>query len=131
MTFNIRNQHAHLINNVAGNQSISGGQYGSVGALDDARDAVRALREALATTPLDGASAAAAQRELDEVDAELGKPEPDRPTVAHALSRLVDVVSRAASVGTAVTAIVAPLGPLVSWLGVHGEPIARVLGHLL
>jgi len=51
MTFNIGNQNAAIINNVAGDQRIEGGQHGTAVtavSTEEARRAVRELRSGLA-----------------------------------------------------------------------------------
>jgi hypothetical protein len=130
MTFNIGSQNAQIINN-AQSQVIHGGQQVVVGAPPEVQDAVRALRELLATLPVDRGSADRARRELDEVEAELRAPEPDKPAVDGALARFVRLVERGVSAGTSVAALAGPLQTVVGWLGTHGTLVAGALGALL
>jgi hypothetical protein len=126
VTFNIENQNAGVINNVAGDQRVTGGQSGTLVTLDAARAAVQGLRDVIASTPaLEGADA-----DLDEIDAEMRKDAPDRPTVADRLRRLTGLLVSAGSVVSSGAAIVGPLQTLVAWLGQVGEPIARMLPAL-
>jgi hypothetical protein len=127
VTFNVENQNAGVINNVAGDQRITGGQAGTLVTLDAARAAVRSLRDVIASTP----GAAAADADLDDIDAEMRKDAPDRPTVADHLRRLTHLLVSAGSLVSAGAAIVGPLQTLVAWLGQVGEPIARMLPALL
>ena len=61
MSIHIKDQHAGVINNVDGDQVVYGGQYGTVVTSQDARRAVHDLRDALAGTALDDATAAEAR----------------------------------------------------------------------
>jgi hypothetical protein len=124
VTFNIENQNAGVINNVAGDQRITGGQAGTLVTLDAARAAVQGLRDIIAST----SAAAAADADLNDIDAEMRKEAPDRPTVA---DRLTHLLVSAGSLISSGAAIVGPLQTLVAWLGQVGEPIARMLPALL
>ncbi len=59
MTFNIGNQSGGVINNVAGDQHITGGQHGTLVSTEDARRAVGELRRAVTAAGLGEATAAA------------------------------------------------------------------------
>jgi hypothetical protein len=131
VTFNIRNQTGGVINNVAGNQHISGGQAGTVVTLESARDAARALQDAVAGAGLPPETAAAARTAATGITAELRKDPPDRQTVADRLHRLAGVLTATGSLGTAVTSVLDPMKTLVTWLGHLGAPIARILPLLL
>ena len=130
MTFNINNQNAGLINNVAGDQHIHGGQAGSQVTLDAARGAVRQLRQVLSGEPLPQAAAAAALGDLDDLDAEMCTREPDRPTIADRLRHLTSVLISAGSLASAGAAVIGPLQTLVTWLGHLGEPIGHMLATM-
>lgn len=127
MTFNINSQTGGVINNVAGNQRIDGGQEGSVVGLEAARDAARCLRSAIAAAPLPTEIAASAGTRVAEIDAELRKSTPDRRAVADHLHRLTGVLAGAGSLAAAATSIVGPIQTLVTWLGALGTPIARLV----
>jgi hypothetical protein len=127
MEIHVKNQTAGVINYVEGNQVVNGGQHGSVVTDDDARQAVRQLRQALSTTPLDRSRAAEARAEVAELDAAVRAPRPDKRRAADTLKRLTDLLVRAGSLATAGAAIVGPLQTLAAWLGIHG---AAVLGML-
>jgi hypothetical protein len=131
VTFNIGSQTGGVINNVAGNQHISGGQTGTVVTLESARDAARALQDAVAAAALPAETAAAARTEAAEIDAELRKATPDRQTVADRLRRLTSVLTATGSLATAATSVVGPIQTLVTWLGHLGGPIAPILPLLL
>jgi len=126
MTFNIGSQTAGVVNNVAGDQHVSGGQHGTAVSTDTARRAVDALRAALAAARLDEHTAVAAQTHVSQIDEAMRAPEPDRHRVAAALDRLTAVLRSAGSLATAGAALVRPIHTLASWLGALGEPILRM-----
>ena len=127
MTFHIGQQTAGVINNVGGDQRIDGGQLGTVVTGEDARRAVRELRNALAGVALDDATAAEARAQVAEIDAAVHAPQPDKHQAAGPLKRLVKLLADAGSLATAGTAIVGPLQTLAGWLGAHGAAILSLL----
>lgn len=127
MTFNIGNQTGGVINNVAGDQRITGGQYGTVVTTEAAISAVQQLREGLATAKLDGQAAAEARERVDEIDSHLRAPQPDRPRIAAVLERLTRILAAAGSFAAAGAGLIGPLQTLAGWLGSLGEPILRLL----
>jgi hypothetical protein len=130
MTFNIGSQTGGIINNVAGDQRITGGQHGTVVTTEAAQRAVQELRDGLAATALDGPTATEARTRVDEIDTALRAPQPDRSRVAAALERLTRLLAAAGSLATAGVALIAPLHTLAGWLGTLGEPILRLLPAL-
>ena len=127
MTFNIGNQTAGVLNNVAGDQRISGGQHGTAVATDTARQAVDALRAALAAARLDEHTAVAVQEHVSQIDEAMRAAEPDRHRAAAALARLTAILRSAGSLVTAGAALVGPIHTLATWLGTVGDPILRML----
>lgn len=123
MTFNINNQNANQINNVAGNQYIQGGQHGIVVTTQDARRLAAELRRALPPAALDRRARAA----IDEVDAGLAGRQPDRPRVAAGLERLTRLLSAAGVLARAGAALIEPLRGLAGWLGALGAPVLALL----
>lgn len=130
MTFHIGSQTGGIINNVAGDQHITGGQHATVVTIDAAREAVGALREAVAQADLAPATADSAQARVDEIDAELAAPQPDRSRVASCLERLTSLLGKVGALATAGVALVPPLQTIAGWLGTLGEPILRMLPAL-
>lgn len=130
MTFNIGSQTGGIINNVAGDQRITGGQQGTVVTTDAALRAVQALRDGLAATALDRPTGAKARERVEEIDSELRAPQPDRPRVASALERLTRLLAGAGALATAGVGLIAPLQTLAGWLGTLGEPILGLLPAL-
>lgn len=130
MTFHIGSQTAGTVNNVAGDQTVHGGQHGSVMTDLQALEAVVRLRAALTSLPLEGATAAEAVAAVDEVDRELRAPEPDRSRVAGQLERLTRTVSAAGGLAGAGAALAAPLHALAAWLGPLGAHLVQVLPRL-
>ncbi len=131
MTFNIGNQNAGNINNVAGDQHITGGQHGILVTPEAARQAVIDLRAGLEVTPLDHATAASAEAEVTEIEAGVRQPQPVPSRVAPALERLTRLLLAAGSLATAGSALVQPLHTLATWLGALGKPILHLLPVLL
>jgi hypothetical protein len=127
MTFNIGSQTGGVINNVAGDQQIAGGQRGIVVPTEAARQAMRDLIAALDASSLEETTAQQARNHADEIDAELAKGEPDRPRVASVLERLTRLLTSAGSLATAGAALVGPLQTLAGWLGELGGPVLRML----
>jgi hypothetical protein len=127
MTFNIGTQNAAVINNVAGDQRIEGGQYGTAVTAGQARRAVRELRDGLAAARLDRATAREAQAQLAAADAAVHAPEPDKPRAAQALRRFTQLVAAAGSLASTGAALIGPLRILAGWLGALGAPILHAL----
>lgn len=127
MSFKIGNQTAAVVNNVAGDQWIAGGQHGAVSHAEEARRAVRELRDGLAATTLDAAAAAEARAQLYEIDAAIQAPEPDRSRVARYLKRFIQMLVAAGSISASSAALIGPLQTLAGWLGTLGEPILHML----
>lgn len=128
MTFNIGNQSGGQINNVAGDQYISGGQHAIVISTADARDAAEALSRALSRTALTRRQAAAADTAAVEIEAGMQAEQPDRHRVAAALERLTRLLSAAGALATAGTALLDPIRALAGWLGAMGSSVLHLLG---
>lgn len=126
MTFDIGQQTAGVINNVAGDQRIEGGQHGSV-STGEARRAVRELRDALAAAGLDEARAAEAHARVAAIDAAVRAPRPDRRQVAGLVERLTRLLAGAGSLTAAGATLIGPLQTLAGWLGAHGATILSLL----
>ena len=127
MNIRIGTQNAGVINNVEGSQVVYGGQHGTLVAAEDARRAVRDLRDALAGLPLGGTTAAEARAQVAEIDAAVHAPDPDKPRTAGVLGRLIRLLTSAGSLATAGTALIGPLQALVSWLGPYGAGLLALL----
>jgi hypothetical protein len=130
MTFNIGSQHGGVINNVAGDQHISGGQHGALVGTADARRTVGELRHAVAAAGLDGAGTTRAQAEVTEMGEALHAEDPDRPRFARALERLTRLLTAAGSLASGGAALLGPLHALAGWLGAMGAPILALLPAL-
>jgi hypothetical protein len=127
MSFNINSQTGGVINNVAGDQRVSGGQEGTIVTIDAARDAVRNLQRAIASTPLARSTAVAARVHVEDLDAEIRKDTPDPSAVADRVRRLTGLLASTGALASAGASIVGPLQTLATWLGHLGEPISRML----
>ncbi|MEU2630450.1 hypothetical protein [Kitasatospora sp. NPDC007106] len=128
MVFNIGNQQGGVVNNVAGNQTVHDGQSAVFTAGgQQARDLVRDLRTAIEQTPLPPAVEPQVRAELDSLDAEVTRPEPDRQTVATRLGRITRLLSTTGTLATAGTRLIGPIGALAGWLGTLGQPILRTI----
>jgi hypothetical protein len=127
MTFHIGQQNAGIINNIAGDQQVEGGQRVVVATSDHARHAIGEIRDALAATRIDGPTAASAYEHVAGIDAELRQRRPDRSRVAPLLERLIRLLRAAGSLTSASAALLAPLHTLVSWLGPIGTQILSLI----
>jgi hypothetical protein len=127
LSIRIKHQHAGVINNVDGDQVIYGDQHGTLVTSEDARRAVHDLRDALAGTALDDATAAEARARIAEIDAAVHAPEPDKERAVGPLKRLVKLLADAGSLATAGAALIGPLQTLAGWLGAHGAAIISLL----
>ena len=95
MTFNIGSQSGGVINNVAGDQNITGQQYGTLVTTEDARRALGDLRQRGDDGRPRRATAAAAHAQVAEMDETLRAERPDKPRFAGALERLTRLLSAA------------------------------------
>ncbi|MBP0448162.1 hypothetical protein J5Y04_01190 [Kitasatospora sp. RG8] len=129
MVFNIGNQQGGVINNVAGDQTVHGGQSGHL-TVDgqDVRDLVGELRTAVEQAQLPPAVAPEVRAELDSLDAEVARPEPEREAVAGRLTRITRLLTSAGALVAAGTGLLGPLSALAGWLGALGQPILHALG---
>jgi hypothetical protein len=126
MTFNFHgDQHAAIINNVAGDQTNLGGQHANGGG--DVRAVVAELRRQLEATAMPGGVGAAALADVANIEAEVRGRNPDRRGIAERLTRLTQLLHTAGTLGTAGAALRAPLGALANWLGALGAPILGML----
>ena len=130
MTFNIGSQSGGVINNVAGDQHITGQQYGTLVTTEDARRALGDLRHAVTTAGLGAATAADAHTHVAEMDAALQAGQPDKPRFARALERLTRLLAAAGSLASSGAALLGPLHALAGWLGALGGPILALLPAL-
>ncbi len=130
MTFNIGSQSGGVINNVAGDQHITGQQYGTLVTAEDARRALGDVRHAVTAAGLDQATAAAAHTEVAEMDETLRTERPDKSRFARALERLTRLLSAAGSLVTSGAALLGPLHALAGWLGALGGPVLALLPAL-
>jgi hypothetical protein len=130
MTFNIGSQSGGVINNVAGDQHITGQQHGTLVTTEDARRALGELRQAVTTAGLDRPMAAAADAQVAEMDETMRAERPDKPRFAGVLERLTRLLSAAGSLATSGAALIGPLHALAGWLGALGGPILALLPAL-
>ena len=130
MTFNIGSQSGGVINNVAGDQHITGQQYGTLVTAEDARRALGDVRHAVTAAGLDQAAAAAAHTDVAEMDETLRAERPDKSRFARALERLTRLLSAAGSLVTSGAALLGPLHALAGWLGALGGPVLALLPAL-
>ncbi|MER7702614.1 hypothetical protein ABTX81_06935 [Kitasatospora sp. NPDC097605] len=129
MVFNIGSQQGGVVNNVAGDQTVHGGQRGRLTADGrDVRELVGELRTAVDRAPLPPAVAPEVHSELDALDTEVTRPEPDREAVAGRLTRVTRMLSSAGALVAAGTGLIGPLSALAGWLGTLGRPILQALG---
>ncbi|MBV6697835.1 hypothetical protein [Kitasatospora aureofaciens] len=129
MVFNIGSQQAGAINNVAGNQSIHGGQSGrfTVGA-QELSGLVGDLRTAVEAEPLPESVAPQVRAELDAMEREADRPEPDKAAVADRLSRVTRLLGATGAALKVGTGLFGAVSALAGWLGSAGQPILHAIG---
>jgi hypothetical protein len=131
MTFNISSQQGGIVNNVARDQHITGGQHGTYAGTEvDVAAALAALRAALDGAGLPDDVRWSASQQVDEVERAASAAEPDRQRAATALEKLTRILVAVGPLATAATAFAGPLGVLVGWLGPLGQGVARLLPAL-
>ncbi|MFB7470825.1 hypothetical protein [Kitasatospora sp. NPDC056184] len=129
MVFNIGSQQGGVVNNVAGNQTVHGGQSGHLTADGrDVRELVGELRAAVDRAPLPPAVAPEVRSEIEALDTEVARPEPDREAVAGRLTRVTHLLTSAGALVAAGTGLIGPISALAGWLGTLGRPILQALG---
>ena len=126
MVFNIGHQSGGLVNNVTGNQYVSGGQHG-IASVAEARSAAAALRAVIDRMELPGPIRDRAHAEVSDVERELGVEQPAPTQVATRLERLTSTLSRAGALAAAGAALTGPLTAIARWLGDAGTPLLRAL----
>jgi len=133
MTFNIGKQTGGVVNNVAGDQYVEGSQSGvgqATVSLPEAREALALLRGLLLPDGLPAPSAQDVQADLDGATEELAKPEPDRPSIAQKLKRVIETMISTGSLIGASSQILGSLHALVQWLGPAGAHLVARLPAL-
>ena len=130
MVFNIGRQDAGVINNVAGNQTVTGGQQGIHVSHADAQSAVQLIR-AILEQPDRPALTDQQRNEVDEhldaIGTELAQPQPQPERITPRITQLTQLLRDAGALVGAGAALVGPLTTLAHWLGAAG---AAALGLL-
>jgi hypothetical protein len=98
----------------------------NVGSSLDALVATDALRAELARLGLAPDARRAAEDDLDEVERELRRPEPDRERIAGRLESLTEVLSSAGALAAAGTALLGPIGAIAGFLGPLGKAVLEL-----
>jgi hypothetical protein len=129
MTFHIGSQSGGTFNNVAGSQHITGGQQTHVTSVP-AQEALRELRQALATVRLDSRTVARVDAELTEIENAVQPERPDRDRAARATERLTGLLTAAGAFVTAGGALIRPLQALATWLGPLGQQVLAMIPGL-
>ena len=130
MVFNIGSQTGGVVNNVAGDQYVSGTQTGVAVSLADARSAAEALRAALALVDLSALTAPQREHVRSDADAlaiEVAGSDPSRESVRDRLSRVTSVLRDAGALAGAAAGLVAPITALAQWLGPLGASVLTLL----
>ena len=130
MSFNIGSQTGGVINNVAGDQYVSGRQSGVAVSLSDAQTAAQALQTALATADL--SELGADQRtqlttDADAIVAEVHASDPPQESIRDRLARITSILRDAGALAGAAAAIVGPVTALAQWLGPLGASVLALL----
>ena len=120
MSFNIGSQSGGVVNNVAGNQRVEGGQHGVQVSREDAASAAATLRELLSRTDLSALSdedRARVHEDAAAISDEMASPEPSPDKVVGRLERLTSILSAGGALAGAGVDVVA--------LGVDGDGETR------
>ena len=128
MTFNIGNQHAAVVNNVARDQTVHGGQHGYVMVPPEVIAAVRAVRAHLSDLALDADDHARAEAELADLDHQLITGQTTHRDTAHRLSRLLTAARQAGAIITAASSLGTAITTIAHWLGPVGTTLLHLLG---
>jgi SpoU rRNA methylase family enzyme len=126
MSFHIGTQNAGVVNNVGRDQHIIGAQQGTLVVTPEVREALDALRSAVASADLDGRQGREATRQLDEIEVVVGSATPEPERVAGPLEKLTRLLVAAGPIAAAV----GPLQTLAGWLGQLGAGVLRLLPGL-
>ena len=90
-----------------------------------AQNAIRTLRGRVAGLELGEEAGVEAVLALDEIEDELGMPEPDRGVVTARLERFTELVTEADAGDE--TALVRPIRAIAAWVGPMGVPVTSRL----
>ena len=93
----------------------------------EALAAVAQIRAALNGVELPPEADQAARQELDAVEQELRKPEPDRDQVAGGLERATETLKTAGALAAAGAALVGPIGAVAGFLGPVGAAVLKLI----
>lgn len=118
MTFNIRNQNAETINNVAGNQTWVSGQRAQVLVIADAKRQLELLRRQVRELDISPETLEYAEQEMDGVDRELTSTQPNKKAVAGRIRRLTHLLQDVGALAQAGQALSSSLHGLGHWLGI-------------
>ncbi len=133
MTFNIGTQTAGVVNNVIGDQHVSGSQTGigptAVG-LSETRAAMSQLRALLASADLPHPLVDHVQTELGEAEIELSRTHPDRSVIAKRLRRVIEAGALTQTLVRASQQIAGALHLVIQWLGPAGAHLVGLLPAL-
>jgi hypothetical protein len=128
MTFNIGHQHAAVVNNVAGDQTVHGGQYGYVLAPPEVIAAVRAVRAHLNELPLGADLHARADAELADLDHQMITGRTTQRDTADRLSRLLAAARQTGAIITSASSLGTAISTIAHWLGPLGSTLMHQLG---
>ncbi|MFG2725535.1 hypothetical protein [Streptomyces canus] len=127
MSFNIGSQQGN-INNVAGDQTIHGGQHGQFAMTTDPRAMLDLLRSELDRLALPPDVASQVNAEVESLDSELASPSPDRTTMAQRLVQITRLVTAAGAAVTAGGTLAGALSSFAAWLGPVGDTVLHAIG---
>jgi hypothetical protein len=92
-----------------------------------ALNAVRTLRASIARLEVPERVRSEAGRALEEIDAELRMPDPDRGVVTARLQRFTELLAGEGAIASAGASLIRPIRQIATWLGPIG---AALLGRL-
>lgn len=129
MVFNIGNQQGGVVNNVAGDQTYNQQRPISYTAAPQSiRDSFLNLRGELSRAGIPPHVRAAIDEDVQALDRESARPEPDTATLANYATRVTRALSSTGALAAAGSSLVTALGTLASSLGPLGQPILHMIG---
>ena len=112
-----------LVRTFAASRRTAAGKSASVHSWPNSAALVvlRRVRQEIEGTGISGRSKTAADKELDSIERQLHRREPDKPTIGASLARLTKVLASAGTLMTGGTTLLNGITALATWLGTFGH----------
>jgi hypothetical protein len=126
MTFNIGSQYGS-ISNVAGDQTVYGGQHTTIGATPEVLGAIQQIYAQLDRLPVSTADRTNAKAELEGLDRQVAAGQVTQEHVSQRLTRVLTGVRNAGAVLTAASDLGRAITTVAKWLGPIGASLLALL----